>query len=194
MWKSCSEIAFEEAQFQDGSVSFYWHWCYCSTKWMKIILGAFHVFPKFKNEVWNIAVSERGGLGDTVQELDKWHLKIACEDINIPFGGFLFKRFPALTYRHISQGFDCCCGDTLWWWNQYKICMHNFDFKLPRIENPCSCRILHWTLWLIWTLGWLWVCLSVLEGLWTPFMRVHAQIHNERTVDSHIWLFERSCK
>lgn len=37
---------------------------------MKIILGAFHVFPKFKNEVWNIAVSERGGLGDTVQELE----------------------------------------------------------------------------------------------------------------------------
>lgn len=79
---------------------------------MKIILGAFHVFPKFKSEVWNIAVSERGGLGDTVQELDKWHLKIACEDINITFGGFLFKRFPTLTYRYIFQGFDCYCGDT----------------------------------------------------------------------------------
>lgn len=34
---------------------------------MKIILGAFRVSPKFKNEVWDISVSERGGLGDIVQ-------------------------------------------------------------------------------------------------------------------------------
>jgi len=60
-------------------------------KRMKMILGAFRVFPKFKNVVWNIAVSERGGLGDIVQEHDKCHLKIVCEDINITFGGFFFK-------------------------------------------------------------------------------------------------------
>lgn len=34
---------------------------------MKIILGAFCVFPKFKNEVWNFAVSGREDLGDTAQ-------------------------------------------------------------------------------------------------------------------------------
>lgn len=56
-----------------------------------MILGALSVFPKFKNEVWNIAVSERGGLGDTVQEHDEWHLKIVCEDINTTFGVFFFK-------------------------------------------------------------------------------------------------------
>lgn len=36
-----------------------------------MVLGALSVFPKFENEVWNIDVSERGGLGDTVQEHDK---------------------------------------------------------------------------------------------------------------------------
>lgn len=69
---------------------------------MKINLEAFCVFWRFKNEVWNTAVSERGGLGDTVQEHDKWHLKIVCEDINITFGGFFFKWFPTSTYRYIS--------------------------------------------------------------------------------------------
>lgn len=58
---------------------------------MKMVLGALSVFPKFENEVWNIDVSERGGLGDTVQEHDKWHLKIVCEDINTTFGVFFFK-------------------------------------------------------------------------------------------------------